>query len=178
MSENHNINPKLATPTLLELENEGDLHFTKPESCIPVSTKKFVFSLHALWYWIIIGLSIAATISVFTINDGTNSLSYLRNALGLPFILFLPGFAFIKAIFPITVPIKTHSKNLDNIELIGLGFALSIVIVPMLDLALYYGHLVTGLTPITLSLLGFTFIFSTMALLREYRNQSNQTIEQ
>jgi uncharacterized membrane protein len=55
---------------------------------------------------------------------------------------------------------------------------LSIVIVPMLDLALYYGHLVTGLTPITLSLLGFTFIFSTMALLREYRNQSNQTIEQ
>ena len=55
----------------------------------------------------------------------------LRIALGLLFILFLPGYALIAALFP-------SGKEIDWIERVALSFGLSIAVVPLLGLLLNY----------------------------------------
>jgi hypothetical protein len=168
MQQIYNIKPELTTKLLTELENEGKLHFTKPQKPVPMSAKEYVFSENAFWYWGIIVFSIATVISVFTISDAIYPLAYVRNALGIIFVLFLPGYAFIKALFPTIVPIKTSSENLDNVERIALGLGMSIALVPIVGLILNYTPWGIRLTPIVISLLALTFISATVALLREY----------
>jgi uncharacterized membrane protein len=59
----------------------------------------------------------------------------LRIALGLPFILFIPGYLFIFTLFPH----KQHDNNgIDIIERIALSFGLSLAIVPLIGLGLNY----------------------------------------
>jgi uncharacterized membrane protein len=72
--------------------------------------------------------------------------------------LFLPGYALIKALFPTTVPIKTTSENLDNIERIALGLGMSLALVPIMGLILNYTPWGIRLTPITSNLLALTAI--------------------
>ena len=83
--------------------------------------------------------------------------------------MFLPGYAFIKALFPTTVPFKTSSENLDNIERIALSIGMSLALVPIVGLILNYTPWGIRLTPITLSLLALTIVFGTAAVLREYQ---------
>jgi uncharacterized membrane protein len=91
---------------------------------------------------------------------------YARSALGIIFVLFLPGYTFIKALFPTKVPIKTSSENLDTIERIALSLGMSIALVPIIGLILNYTPWGIRLMPITLSLLALTIIFATAAVLR------------
>jgi uncharacterized membrane protein len=89
-------------------------------------------------------------------------------------MLILPGFAFIKALVPTTVPLKTGSENLDNVERIALGFGMNLVLVPIIGLVLNYTPWGVRLTPITLSLFALTIVFATIALLRDVRTDKNQ----
>jgi uncharacterized membrane protein len=66
------------------------------------------------------------TVAVFTIPENAVPLVYLRSALGIIFVLFLPSFTFIKALFPAKVPIKTSSENMDTIERVALSFGMSL----------------------------------------------------
>jgi uncharacterized membrane protein len=50
----------------------------------------------------------------------------------------LPGFTFIKALFPAEVPIKTSSENMDTIERVALSFGMSLALVPIVGLILNY----------------------------------------
>lgn len=100
------------------------------------------------------------------------SIAYVRNVLGVIFVLFLPGYAFIKAFFPTKLPIKTSSESLDTIERVALSIGMSIALTPIVGLILYYTPLGIGLTPITLSLLALTTVFATAAVAREYQKKS------
>ena len=89
---------------------------------------------------------------MFTIPETFYPIAYIRNVLGIIFVLFLPGFAFIKALFPTTVPLKTTSESLDDIERVALSFGMSLALVPIVGLILNYTPWGIRLTPITLSL--------------------------
>ena len=166
MQHEHSINPGLTTQILLELENEGKLHFKKPKPSIPTSVSE---------YWVILAFSIATSISIFAIPEAVYPLAFVRNALGLIFILFLPGLALLRALFPTSVPIKTTSGNLDNIELITLSLGLSIALSIIVGFLLNYTPWGITLTSLTLGLLGLTVILATAALLRAYKTKTTQT---
>ena len=102
-------------------------------------------------------------------------LAYVRNVLGVIFVLFLPGYAFIKAFFPTKLPIQTSSESLDNIERVALSIGMSIALTPIVGLILYYTPIGIGLTPITLILLALTTVLATAAMGREYRAKSTPT---
>jgi uncharacterized membrane protein len=102
-------------------------------------------------------------------------LVYLRYALGIIFLLFLPGFAFIKALFPAKAPVKTSSENMDTIERVVLSFGMSLVLVPIVGLILNYTPWGIRLTPIVLSLLALTVVFATAAIIRESQTKQNPT---
>ena len=174
MQERHSIPPQQTTSLIIELENEDRLHFTKQEPPTPASVKEYLFSTKAIWYWTTIALAVATAIAVFTIPDTAYPIVYLRSALGIIFVLFLPGFTFIRVLFPAKVPVKTSSENMDTIERIALSFGMSLVLAAITGLILNYTPWGIRLTPITLSLLALTIVFATAAVLREYHAKANK----
>jgi Protein of unknown function (DUF1616) len=154
----------------LEAQNKINLD-SEPEKSTSLGT--YLFSFKSAWYWIIIAVVLLTTLTVFAIPQDLYPLAYVRNVLGVIFVLFLPGYAFVKAVFQRKVPIKTSSESFDNIERLVLSIAMSIALTPMVGLILYYTPLGIGLTPITISLLALTIIFATAALAREYQARSD-----
>ncbi|NLX50180.1 MAG: DUF1616 domain-containing protein [Methanospirillum sp.] len=86
----------------------------------------------------------------------------LRVALGLPLVLFVPGYLLIAALFP-------RNDDLDWIERVALSFGLSIAVVPLIGLVLNYTPWGIRLDPI----LGALSLFVvSMAGLAAYRRLS------
>ncbi len=83
----------------------------------------------------------------------------LRIVLGLPFVLFFPGYTLIAALFP-------RRDALDGIERVALSFGLSIVVVPLIALIVNYTPWGIKLYPILVSLTIFIFVTSVIAWYR------------
>ena len=104
----------------------------------------------------VIGLVILT--DLFVLTPGLSD-TVLRNILGLPLVLFLPGYALIAALFP-------AKSDLDGIERTALSFGLSIAVVPLIGLGLNYTPWGIRLLPILISLSIFTFAMCGLAYLR------------
>lgn len=83
----------------------------------------------------------------------------LRVIFALPFILFIPGYLLIAALFP-------SDDDLDWIERIALSFGLSIAVVPLIGLGLNYTPWGIRLDPIVTALVFFALA---MAVIAAYR---------
>ncbi len=83
----------------------------------------------------------------------------IRTILGLPMVLFLPGYALIAALFP-------AKDDLDGIERIALSFGLSIAVVPLIGLGLNYTPWGIRLLPILISLSVFTLSMCIVTVIR------------
>ena len=83
----------------------------------------------------------------------------IRTALGLPMVLFLPGYALIAALFP-------AKDDLDGIERVALSFGLSIAVVPLIGLGLNYTPWGIRLLPILVALSVFTILMCAIAVVR------------
>jgi hypothetical protein len=152
---------------ILKLQSQGKIKLDNQP--LPASPKlaTYMKTNQALWYWTTIATATITVAIVFTVPEDFYPWSYLRNALGIIFVLWLPGYAFIKALFPVQVPIKTSTENLDTIERIALSLGMSIALVPIIGLLLNYTPWGIRLTPIVLSLLALTLVFATAAVIRE-----------
>jgi len=98
----------------------------------------------------------------FVLIPPLNEISPIRIILGLPLVLFLPGYALIATLFP-------RKDDLDGIERIALSFGLSIAITPLLGLALNYTPFEIRLTPILIVLSVFTISLAIGAYVRRNR---------
>ena len=156
---------------ILYLQEKEKLQLKPNQTQTPQKLTTYLTSSHAYWYWITIILASITTMVVFTIPENAFPLVYARYVLGTIFILWLPGYTFIKALFPAEVPIKTSQKNLDTIERIALSLGMSIALVPIVGLLLNYTPWGIRLTPVVLSLLALTLIFATAAIVREHQTQ-------
>lgn len=105
---------------------------------------------------IVIGLVLLT--DIFVLAPGINE-TILRNVLGLPLVLFLPGYTLIAALFP-------AKSDLDGIERTALSFGLSIAIVPLIGLVLNYTPFGIRLLPVLISLSIFIFIMCWLAYTR------------
>lgn len=86
----------------------------------------------------------------------------VRVVLGLPLMLFLPGYALIALLFP-------RKTDLDSIERIALSFGLSIAVVPLIGLGLNYTPFGIRLSPVLFSLAVVTIALAVGAALRRRR---------
>lgn len=161
---------------ILKLQNQGKIRLTKQPVSVPSDLATYITTGQALWYWASIIIALATAISAFTIPEDLFPLVYIRYALGTIFVLWLPGYTFIKALFPTHVPIKTSSENLDTIERIALSIGMSLALVPIVGLLLNYTPWGIRLTPIVLSLLALTIVFATVALIREKQAKTTRSL--
>jgi hypothetical protein len=155
---------------IMQLQQEEKIHLKPPQTPSLEKFSSYLGSNHAVWYWITMTLTLATMLVVFVVPENDFPLVYLRYLLGIIFILWLPGYAFIKALFPRPLPLRTSDKDLDTIERAALSLGMSIALVPIVGLLLNYTPWGIRLAPIVLSLVGLTAIFATAAVIREYQN--------
>jgi len=98
-------------------------------------------------------LSVILVLLVFLMPE-----SPLRVALGIPFVLFFPGYTLTCALFPKT--------NVNEYERLALGVGLSLSVVPLLALGLNFTPWKIRLYPVMFMLLLFTLSMSVIASLR------------
>lgn len=163
------IQPKYSIPeeeileSVLNLQDHGKIVLKNHKPSVTPVLRSYIFSTRASWYWTIITIATLTTALVFTIPENAIPIIYARHVLGSVFILFLPGYSLIKALFP--------EKELDNIERIALSMGTSIAIVPLTGLILNYTPWGIRTTPVTLSLLALTTVFATAAIMREHQSK-------
>lgn len=105
---------------------------------------------------------------VFTFTENIYPWIYVKNVFGLLFVFFLPGFSFVKAIFPNNLSDDASKTRLEGIEQIAISMGMSITLVSMFGLLLYYSPLGLDITTIVLFLVPFTSIFTTAAVIKEH----------
>ena len=157
------ISKDIALKLVVDLQNEGKLKLTQPVKEVPKGFFNYIRSTHATWFWITIILVIATTITVFTIQEDALPLVYIRNILGILFILFLPGYSLIKTLFP------KHEINIK--ERIAFSIGTSIAIIPLMGILLNNSPWGMRLTPITLSILFLTIILAISGVIREHQEK-------
>jgi uncharacterized membrane protein len=113
--------------------------------------EKVSFDLKAILLWV---AATAGSIYLPVIQD-----TPARVILGLPVILFIPGYLLVATLFP-------GKGDIDSIERIALSFGLSIAIVPLVGLALNYTPWGIRLDPIIISLAVFILVFTVLAHIR------------
>lgn len=133
---------------------------------------------------------VAATVAVVflpVVDD-----SPVRVVVGLAFVLFVPGYAFVAMLFPEAGdpptgeepadtdadlegesgsgsgagPVPNVDRGIDGVERVALSFGLSIAIVPLLGLALNFTPFGIRLVPIVVTLGGFSVIATVVAAWR------------
>ncbi len=131
-----------------------------------------------------IALTVLVNVAVFAplIRD-----TPLRVPLGLAFVLFVPGYVFVAALFPEAGespptdsgpedPDDADSRlgramrsGIDGIERVALSFGLSIAIVPLLGLVLNFTPWGIRLVPIMVAVSGFTLVATAVAAVRRWQ---------
>lgn len=98
----------------------------------------------------------------FIIFDVNNP---LRIIFSIPIIIFIPGHVLICALFPT----KKTEKGIDFTERIALSLGISLAVVPLLGIVLFYTVGSFQLIPIILSLETFILIIGGLAIIRWFR---------
>lgn len=94
----------------------------------------------------------------------------VRIILGFPFVLFIPGFTLMLALFP-------KRNQVQDIERIVLSFAMSIAVVPLIGLGLNFSPWGITLTSSLYALAAFIIIMSVIGWIRIYRLQDDEIYE-
>ena len=113
-----------------------------------------------LWLYLVFSASLATSATIYLIPT-IYPLVIARWVLGSLFILFLPGYTLIEALFP-------KRGDLDTIERLALSIGLSLAITPLIGLLLNYTPWGIRLNPIIISLTIFTLSTAILAAHRKF----------
>jgi hypothetical protein len=160
---------------IIRLQRQGKITLKPLPTPPPQKLSIYLKTKEAYWYWITLILAATTTITTFTIPENAYPIVYIRYLLGTVFVVWLPGYSFIKALFPTEPPFKTSAKSLDSIERLALSIGMSLALVPIIGLLLNYTPWGIRLTPIVLSLLVLTTIFATVGIIREHKSQLKES---
>lgn len=105
---------------------------------------------------LVLGLALAALVVA---SVPAFSVTIVRPIIGTIAVLFVPGYAFIAALFP-------QKTTLGNGVRLALSFGLSIVIVPLLEIALNFTPWGIRLGPTLVALVAFTLVCVVVASVR------------
>lgn len=113
-----------------------------------------------LWFYASVGISLLTVLVIYVVPSQL-PLVVLRWIFGSVFVLFIPGFVTVEALFP-------KSRELDGIERFALSVGLSLVLVMLVGLLLNYMPWGIRLTPIVISLMILTVGLALVALGRRF----------
>ena len=115
-----------------------------------------------LWAYALFPFSLATILAIYVVPADT-PLVALRWLFGSVFVVFIPGYVAVKALFP-------KPGDLGSIERFALSIGLSLALVVFVGLFLNYTPLGIRLLPIVISLMIMTLVLGMVALVRQYRS--------
>ena len=120
-----------------------------------------------VWFYTSLAVSLVTLLAIYTL-PAVFPLVAIRWVLGSVFVLFIPGYVTVEALFP-------KGRELDGIERFALSVGLSLALVPLIGLLLNYTPWGIRLDPIVISLTAFTVALSIVALIRRFRMSKEQS---
>jgi hypothetical protein len=143
---------------LANLEAEKRINLNPPS--FP-SFVKFVQSpIWGIDFYSIIILVCVSIISVYLI-PAVEPFVYLRAALGLVFLLYLPGYSLVELLF-------SQNQRIDQVEKLGLRIGLSIASLLVIGLILSFTPFGLTLSSVVLAISAFTVVITLLACYRRY----------
>lgn len=157
IARNYGIRTEDAAKAVYLLWKKGEIELIdkKPK----LKTINYVFSIWSAWFWILTGLLVSTIFIVFYIT--TPPLVYLRYILGSLYVLYIPGYTLIEALYP-------RVEDLEPLERLALSIGLSLAVVPLIGLILNYTPWGIRLAPVTISLAIFSEIMAVISLIRKH----------
>jgi hypothetical protein len=113
-----------------------------------------------LWFYVSIAASLMTVLVIYTVPSQL-PLVVLRWILGSVFVLVIPGYVTVEALFP-------KRRELEGVERFALSVGLSLILVMLIGFLLNYTPSGIRLTPIVISLTIFTIGLSLAALVRKF----------
>jgi hypothetical protein len=147
-----------AARDLYRLSSGGLIRFVDPSP--PSGFIGYIASLYGLWFWVLAGFMALLACSVFLMPQ-VYPFIYLRYVVGGVFVLYVPGYVLIEAIYP-------KAAELERLERFGLGVGLSLALVPLVGLVLNYTPWGIRLEPVFASLILLTLALGLYAVYRKY----------
>lgn len=148
---------------ILRLQSEGKLTLTESWETVSQRFSRYIFSKQAYWYWTTVLIAAITTTLVFTISEDSYPIAYARYLFGAIFVLWVPGYSFIKALFP--------TREVDNIERVALSIGISVALVSIAGIFLSCTPFGVRLTSVMISLLTLAITFATLAVVREHQTK-------
>lgn len=143
---------------LYQFWRDGELKLVNPHP--PSNLAQYAKSFYSLWFWALT-LFIVLTGSAIYLLPQIQPYVYLRYVVGSLFILYLPGFALIEALYP-------KREGLESLERLALSIGLSLALVPLVGLVLNYTPWGIRLDPIFVSLAFLTIALGAVAVARKF----------
>ena len=160
--EELSITEPQALKMLVELEDRKKISFNQ-EKPIPVDLQGFLLSNNARWYQIVMLISFSSVFSV--IFQITGTLNFLRNLIGVVYVLFIPGYSVTRILY--------MSEEISSTKNILFSMAISVSIAAFVGILLNYSSY--GITPVPVALAVFIIVLllSNTAIYMEYKNVIN-----
>lgn len=105
---------------------DGKVRLVDPSP--PTGLFGYFASLYSLWFWLLAGFMGLVMFSIYLMPQ-VYPLIYLRYVAGAVFVLYLPGYVLIEALYP-------KADELERMERFVLGVGLSIALVTLVGLVL------------------------------------------
>jgi len=158
LSEKLRTRKEHVAKSLYRLLKDGKVELEDPSPARTIL--QYAKSSYSLWFWCLLALVVLAASTVYTLPQYPPYI-YTRYLLGSLFVLYLPGYSLIEALFPI-------KDGLDSLERVALSIGLSLALVPLVGLLLNYTPWGIRLDPIFLSLSLLTGVLAVAALVRKF----------
>jgi len=113
----------------------------------------------SLWFYASIVASLSAALTAYLLPPNSPFIA-VRWALGLLFVLFLPGYVALEALYP--------TMELNGLDRCALSVGVSLVLDMLSGLALNYTPWGLRLAPILLLLGALTIVLATLAVVRQF----------
>ncbi len=138
---------------------EGRVKLVDPSP--PRSFYEYLVRLdYSLWFWVVVVLVFLTLLSI-ALTNVLEGIIYLRYVLGSIYVLFLPGYVTIEALYPL-------KRELSPLERLALSIGLSLALVPLMGLVLNYTPWGIRLEPILVSMSIYILFVSIVAAYRKY----------
>ena len=162
---------------VVRLQNQRKILLYEPHAHIQKQLVIYLRTLESYWYWTTVIQAVAAALSVLAIPENAYPLVYFRYSFGAILILWLPGYSFIRAVFPSESSLK-RDEGSDFIERIALSIGMSLALTAVVGSLLNYTTWGIRLAPVVISLFSLTIVFATVAMLREHKIKTEKMLEE
>lgn len=158
-SLNMRYKPSMIAKAIHKLSLDGYIKLLDPNP--PRSLLGFALSRYNLGSMIASALIILCIVCVYTSNL-SQAIAILRIMLGSVFVLFIPGYSLIEALYP-------KREDLSPLERLALSIGLSLAIVPLVGLVLNYTPWGIRLDPIIVALSILSITLLSISSYRKFR---------